>query len=75
MIKLQKSDIELLRKVEELTLTDYEIKDDYINSDNLINALTELMSEYTHLKDEFRRLEQEIQDNYKAITKEEQIYG
>lgn len=67
---------ELLNKASEITLTKYVLtidKDEAIQM--LQTALEEVINEYEHLFDTFKKYEEEINDNYKAITKEEQIYG
>ena len=58
---------DLLKKVSEITKTkDYTIYD-------LDIALEELYNEYKHLEETFIEYDQNINDNYRAIKKEEQI--
>lgn len=57
---------ELLEKVSEITGTKYEKYD-------LDIALEELYNEYKHLEETFLEYDQNINDNYRAISKEEQI--
>lgn len=75
MINLLVGDREILNEVEEITNTSYQTEIDKISQEELWNALTDLLSMYKQLEDVFRRFEQDVNDNYKAIMKEEQING
>ena len=75
---------ELLKEVSQVTGSHYEVRQtDYMEMTGvLMVALEELLGEYEdlqgsyrHLEDEFRDFKQDVEDNYKPITKEEQIYG
>lgn len=59
----------LLDKVGDITKTDY--KDYSINS--LICAFEDLINECEYLKDEIEEIEQDREDNYKPISKAEEI--
>lgn len=79
-MKVDESNYEILKKVSEITLTDYEIKwfnaeniDGYIESDNLFYMIEDLLYELNHLEEEFEDLKQDIQDNYKPIPVAEQV--
>lgn len=75
MIRLLEGDKEILDKIEKITHSRYIYDKENIFKDELMNALTDLLSHYEYLEETFRKFEQEVQDNYKAIAKEEQIYG
>ena len=75
---------ELLKEVSQITKKHHEIRVmDYMEmAGTLMMALEELLGEYEdlqlsygHLEEEFRYFKQDVEDNYKPITKEEQIYG
>jgi predicted nucleic acid-binding Zn-ribbon protein len=75
---------ELLKEVSQITKRHHEVRVmDYMEmAGTLMIALEELLGEYEdlqgsyeHLEDEFRYFKQDVEDNYKPITKEEQIYG
>ena len=75
---------ELLKEVSQITKRHYEVRVmDYMEMTGaLMMALEELLGEYEdlqgsyeHLEDEFRDFKRDVEDNYKPITKEEQIYG
>lgn len=75
---------ELLKEVSQITKRHHEVRVmDYMEmAGTLMMALEELLREYEdlqgsyeHLEDEFRDFKQDVEDNYKPMTKEEQIYG
>lgn len=75
---------ELLKEVSQITKKHHEVRVmDYMEmTGTLMMALEELLGEYEdlqgsyeHLEDEFRDFKQDVEDNYKAISREEQIYG
>lgn len=67
---------ELLNKASKITQTKYVLTIDESQAiDLLLTALEEVISEYEYLFETFRSFENEVNDNYKAVTKEEQIYG
>lgn len=67
---------ELLNKASEITQTDYNHTiDEYNIIDTLVVALDEVIREYEYLYKKFNEYEDYINDNFKPITKEEQIYG
>lgn len=75
MIDLVNGDKELLKKVEEITDSKYIYDDTKIFREELMNALTDLLSCYEHLEEKFKDYVKDVDENYKAVTKEEQIYG
>lgn len=75
---------ELLKEVSQITKKHHEVRImDYEEmTGTLMMALEELLGEYEdlqldyeHLKDEFKDFKQDVEDNYKPISREEQIYG
>ena len=67
---------EILNKASKITQTRYILTLDQEEAINLLmTALEEVISEYEYLFETFRNFENEVNDNYKAMTKEEQIYG
>lgn len=75
MIDLVNGDKELLKKVEQITDSKYIFDDKKIFKEELMNALTDLLSCYEHLEEKFNDYVKDVDENYKAVTKEEQIYG
>lgn len=55
---------ELIDKIEEITLTDYDIVDCKVTLDKCIDIIEDLIIEYEHLLDEYNDYKEYIQDNY-----------
>ena len=70
---LNNDELKTMKEVENIIHTDYEIKDNFIKTDYLVNAIDELLREIYRLNREYKDLKQEIQDNYKPISIQEQI--
>lgn len=70
---LNNDELKTMKEVENITHTDYKIKDNFIKTDYLVNAIDELLREIYRLNREYKDLKQEIQDNYKPISIQEQI--
>jgi hypothetical protein len=75
---------ELLKEVSIITKRHHEVKTaDYMEMTGcLMMAIEELLVEYDdlndsykHLEDEFKDFKRDVEDNYKPISIEEQIYG
>ena len=77
MIKLKEYDCRLLNRVSEklsLKIDIKEIDDElYIKSDDLLSTLEELYDCYGYLEEKIQDMEQDMQDNYKPIPKEQQL--
>lgn len=71
-LKLLDSEYKMLKDIEEITNTDYEVGD-FIKVENLISIIEDLKIEYDRLDEEFKDYKQNIEDNYKQIKLEEQI--
>ena len=73
-------DKDIYDKVSEITMTDYEPlieneKEVLLSANSIMSMLQELMWEVDKQKEKVEDLEQDIQDNYKPITKEEMYLG
>lgn len=73
---------DLIEKVMNITFTDYDVislynrekeKETYINIDNLLVALEDLLNEYNHLQEEYDDFKQDVQDNYRPMPIDEQV--
>ena len=71
--ELNDSEYEKIREISSITFTDYDLKANLIPVDNLMAAIEDLLAEYHHKEEELEDLKQEIEDNYKPISYEEQI--
>ena len=65
--KLDEKGLELIKRVEVLTWSDFELQNDFIKVEMLETALEELMYEYESLKEKYSDLEKDLEENYKAI--------
>lgn len=76
MIKLKDYDCRLLERVSNKLSLKIDIKEIdcefYIKSDDLLSVVDELYDEVGHLEEKIEDIEQDIQDNYKPVRKEEQ---
>lgn len=73
---------ELYDKVCEITMTGYEeiidnpgAKYIYASEYTMISIIEDLMYEIDRLQEKYEDLEQDLEDNYKPITKEEMYLG
>lgn len=60
-IKLLDSEYKMLKEIEEITLTDYEVGD-IIKVDNLIAVIDDLKREYDDLKEEYENYKEKQTD-------------
>ena len=72
--KLDKEELEMIKNISKLTMTNYEIIGDFIPVDSWKSLAEDLMYEFDKLKEEFDDYKEFIKDNYKQKTNEE-IYG
>ena len=77
---VNESNFETLERASKMTSTDYEIKwfdaeniDGYIDTENLMSIIEDLICEVDRLQEEIEDMEQNIQDNYKPIPVAEQV--
>ena len=63
-LKLEEKEMEMMEKIQKITETDYDIKDDFINADNLIVALEDLFHQYNEKEHEIKELKNDIEQNY-----------
>ena len=68
-IKLLDTEYKMLKEIEEITNTNYEVGD-IIKVENLIAIIEDLKNEYDDLKLDFEEYKQRIEENYKLIPKE-----
>lgn len=68
-LKLLDAEYKMLKEIEEITNTNYEVGD-IIKVENLIAIIEDLKIEYDRLDEEFKDYKQRIEENYKLIPKE-----
>ena len=66
-----KIDDEIIRKVEAITMTDYNTND-IVSVDKLVDMLSDMIVEYDRLEEEKDDLENNLENNYQKIDKNEQ---
>lgn len=79
-MKIDENVFDIINKVHEITLTDYEIKwfdaeniNGYIESDVLLNIIQDLICEIEHKEEEIEDIKQDIKSNYRPLTIAEQV--
>lgn len=79
-MKVDETNFDILKRVSEITCTDYEIKwfdaknvDGYIEENSLISMLEDLISEINRLEENIEDIKKDIEDNYRPISAAEQI--
>lgn len=77
---VNESNFDILEKASKITLTDYEIKwfdaeniNGYIETDNLISIIEDLIYEIDRLEEKIEDIKQDIRDNYRPIPYAEQV--
>lgn len=70
MIRLRECEEKMIKEIEDITSTNYEIKDGYITEDSLLIAIEDLKYEYEHIQDELKDLEKDVEENYKWVGNE-----
>ncbi len=72
--KLDKEELEMIKNISKLTMTNYEITGDFIPVDSWKSLAEDLLYELDKLQEEFDDYKEFVKDNYKQKTNEE-IYG
>ena len=79
-MKVDESNYYILDKASKITLTNYDIKwfdaenvDGYIEPDNIITMIEDLVYEIEYLKEKIKHIKQDIQDNYRPIPYSEMV--
>lgn len=72
-VMLDDEDIEKIKTVEKMTVTDYEVKGNFVPVDSLMNMIYDLCYLIDEKNEEIEDIKQNIKDNYRQITVEEQV--
>lgn len=67
-------DKELKTKIENITGVDYEFKDNFLPSENIVSIFDDLIYEIDRLEEKYEDLEKDLEENYRPIPVSEQ-YG
>lgn len=65
-IELTDTELDRVNEVSKITITDYDLKGNFISGDNLLAALEDLLAFYHHKEEELEDLQKEISENYKS---------
>jgi hypothetical protein len=68
-----KIDKKLYNKITNITMGDYEKKGNYIPSENIMSIIEDLVWEIEVLKEKYRNIKQDMEDNYKRVSISEQV--
>ena len=72
--KLDEIDMEIIKKAEEIISEDYDIEDNFIKVEYLVELIEDLLAEIEKLEKKIANIIQDIEDNYKPYTNRE-LYG
>lgn len=64
---------EMLKRIQKITLTDYEAKLGYVPAESVTEIIADLLLEIDRLEEKYKDFEQEVEDNYKPISYAEQV--
>ena len=69
--KLSDDEKEIIKKVQERTITEYDIQNDFINVQHIMYIVEDLLNEIDRLEEEKEEIIQERDDNYRPLSYEE----
>ena len=71
--KLDEKEIETIKRVSEKTFTNYELLGDFIPNDSFMSIIKDLLITVESLEEELEEKEDDIKQNYRPITREEEL--
>ena len=69
--KLSDDEKGIIKKVQERTITEYDIQNDFINVEYIMYMVEDLLNEIDRLEEELEEEIQDKNDNYKRLSYEE----
>lgn len=69
--KLSDDEKGIIKKVQERTITEYDIQNDFINVEHIMYMVEDLLNEIDRLEEEKEEIIQERNDNYRPLSYEE----
>ena len=66
---LTDTELDRIKEVSKVTITDYEVQGNFISGDTLLAALEDLLLFYHAKEEELEDLHKEISENYKFVEK------
>lgn len=71
--KLDENDLLTIQKASEKTFTNYDLLGDFIPNDSFISIIKDLLIVIENLEEINEELEEDIQENYRPISREEEL--
>lgn len=69
--KLSDDEKKIIKKVQERTITEYDIQNDFINVEHIMYMVEDLLNEIDRLEEELEEEIQDKNDNYRRLSYEE----
>lgn len=69
--KLSDDEKEIIKKVQQRTITEYDIQNDFINVEHIMYMVEDLLNEIDRLEEELEEEIQDKNDNYRRLSYEE----
>lgn len=69
--KLSNEEMEIVKKVQKRTITEYDIQNDFVAIQDIMYMVEDLLNEVDRLEEELEEEIQDRKDNYKRISYEE----
>lgn len=66
--KLSDDEKEIIKKVQERTITEYDIQNDFINVEHIMYMVEDLLNEIDRLEEELEEEIQDKNDNYRRLS-------
>lgn len=66
--KLSDDEKEVIKKVQERTITEYDIQNDFINVEHIMYMVEDLLNEIDRLEEELEEEIQDKNDNYRRLS-------
>lgn len=66
--KLSDDEKEIIKKVQERTITEYDIQNDFINVEHIMYMVEDLLNEIDRLEEELEEEIQDKNDNYRKLS-------
>lgn len=71
--KLDNDEFERIKAIEKITLGDYELVGNFIPVESMMCIIEDLLLELEKSEEKYKDFEQQVEDNYKAVSYAEQI--
>lgn len=72
-LQLTEKEIELIKDISKITLTNYDLKDNTLEISQFIPMLEDLKNQLDYEREKYNTFLQFVEDNYKQVKTEEQL--